>query len=81
MAPEASKNQGSTGGLGPTPFAQTYFHGTKADLKIGDLIEAGFTSNYGQQNRAKYIFLSATLVRQSGLLSLPWGKARGEFMQ
>lgn len=27
---------------GATPFAQTYFHGTKADLKAGDLIEVGF---------------------------------------
>ncbi|MDX5419602.1 MAG: NAD(+)--rifampin ADP-ribosyltransferase [Hymenobacteraceae bacterium] len=46
---------------GATPFAQTYFHGTKADLRIGDLIEPGFNSNYGQKNNAKYIFLSATL--------------------
>lgn len=43
-----------------TPFQQTYFHGTKADLKIGDLIVAGFNSNFGQ-TKAKYIFLSATL--------------------
>lgn len=48
-------------GQSPTPFAQTYFHGTKAELKIGDLIEPGFNSNYGQQKNAKYIFLSATL--------------------
>lgn len=45
----------------PTPFAQTYFHGTKADLKIGDLIAPGFNSNYGQQRNAKYIFLTSTL--------------------
>lgn len=44
-----------------TPFAQTYFHGTKADLEVGSLIEAGFNSNYGQRNHAKYIFLTATL--------------------
>jgi hypothetical protein len=44
-----------------TPFAQTYFHGTKADLNIGDLIEPGFNSNFGQQKNAKYIFLTATL--------------------
>ena len=44
-----------------SPFVQTYFHGTKADLKIGDLIEAGFNSNYGQNKNAKYIFLTATL--------------------
>lgn len=46
---------------GATPFAQTYFHGTKADLKIGDLIEPGYNSNYGQRKNAKYIFLTATL--------------------
>jgi hypothetical protein len=46
---------------GATPFVQTYFHGTKADLKVGDLIEVGFNSNYGQQKNAKYIFLTATL--------------------
>jgi len=46
---------------GATSFVQTYFHGTKADLKIGDLIEAGYNSNYGQQKNAKYIFLTATL--------------------
>ncbi|MFA6260153.1 MAG: NAD(+)--rifampin ADP-ribosyltransferase [Bacteroidia bacterium] len=43
------------------PFAQTYFHGTKADLKLGDLISVGINSNYGQQNQAKYIYLTATL--------------------
>jgi len=45
----------------PTPFSQTYFHGTKADLNIGDLIEVGLSSNYGQRKNAKYIFLTATL--------------------
>lgn len=48
-------------GLAPTPFAQTYFHGTKCDLKVGELIQVGFNSNYGQRKIAKYIFLSATL--------------------
>lgn len=46
---------------GATPFAQTYFHGTKAELKPGDLIEPGFNSNYGQRKNAKYIFLTSTL--------------------
>lgn len=44
-----------------TPFAQTFFHGTKADLHLGDLIEVGFNSNFGQRRHAKYIFLTATL--------------------
>lgn len=45
----------------PSPFAQTYFHGTKADLKIGDFIEVGLKSNYGQRKNARYIYLTATL--------------------
>ena len=44
-----------------SPFSQTYFHGTKADLKIGDFIEIGVTSNFGQKKSAKYIYLTATL--------------------
>lgn len=44
----------------PAPFAQTYFHGTKADLKIGDLIQAGFTSNY-EDRKLKHVYVAATL--------------------
>lgn len=48
-------------GNGAAPFAQSYFHGTKADLKIGDMITPGFNSNFGQRKNAKYVFASATL--------------------
>ena len=44
-----------------TPFTQTYFHGTKADLKLGDFIKPGYASNFGQRKKANYIFLSSTL--------------------
>lgn len=44
-----------------SPFVQTYYHGTKADLKLGDHIEVGLNSNYGQRKNAKYIYLTATL--------------------
>ena len=44
-----------------TPFVQTYFHGTKVDLALGDFIEVGLNSNYGQRNNAKYIYLTSTL--------------------
>jgi len=63
-------------GQSATPFAQTYFHGTKADLKIGDLIEAGFDSNYGQRKNAKYIFLSATLDAAIWGAELAFGEGR-----
>jgi hypothetical protein len=46
---------------GHSPFCQTYFHGTKADLKIGDFIEIGNSSNYGQNQKGKFIYLSSTL--------------------
>jgi hypothetical protein len=64
MAEEVLKKQFQqikADGQGSTPFAQTYFHGTKAELKIGELIEAGYNSNYGHRKNAKYIFLSSTL--------------------
>lgn len=59
-----------------SPFAQTYFHGTKADLKVGDLIEVGFNSNYGQRKNAKYIFLTATLDAAIWGAELAFGDGR-----
>jgi hypothetical protein len=44
-----------------TPFTQSYFHGTKADLKLGELLEVGYNSNFGKQSKAKYIYFTATL--------------------
>jgi hypothetical protein len=44
-----------------TPFVQTYLHGAKADLTLGDLVEPGYNSNFGKRNKAKYIYLTATL--------------------
>jgi hypothetical protein len=58
---ETNKSENKLNGPISSPFAQTYFHGTKADLKIGDFIAIGINSNYGQQNKAKYIYLTATL--------------------
>ncbi|MFN3302063.1 MAG: NAD(+)--rifampin ADP-ribosyltransferase, partial [Patescibacteria group bacterium] len=63
-------------GKGATPFAQTYFHGTKADLKVGDLIEVGYNSNYGQQKNAKYIFLTGTLDAAIWGAELAFGDGR-----
>ncbi|MEP0545946.1 MAG: NAD(+)--rifampin ADP-ribosyltransferase [Rhodothermales bacterium] len=59
-----------------TPFAQTYFHGTKADLRVGDLIEVGFASNFGQRNNAGYIFLTATLDAAIWGAELAFGDGR-----
>ncbi|MBO9547578.1 NAD(+)--rifampin ADP-ribosyltransferase [Caulobacter sp.] len=44
-----------------TPGAEPFYHGTKADLNLGDLIGAGYASNYGKRNLAKFVYLTATL--------------------
>jgi len=41
--------------------SQIFYHGTKAGLKQGDLIEPGFNSNYGKRKKASCIYLTATL--------------------
>lgn len=38
-----------------------FYHGTKANLEIGDLIEIGFSSNYGKGNKANFVYMTATL--------------------
>jgi len=40
---------------------RSLFHGTRAQLKHGDLIEAGYTSNYGKRLKAGYVYLTGTL--------------------
>jgi rifampin ADP-ribosylating transferase len=40
---------------------QLFYHGTRADLRTGDLIAPGFTSNYGSRRKANFVYLSATL--------------------
>lgn len=43
------------------PDSQTYYHGTKAELKVGELVRPGYNSNYGKRNQANFVYLSATL--------------------
>lgn len=41
--------------------SQKFYHGTKANLKQGDLIEPGLNSNYGKRKKASFVYLTATL--------------------
>lgn len=41
--------------------SQRFYHGTKTDLKPGDLIIPGYNSTYGKRKKAAYIYLTATL--------------------
>ena len=59
------------------PGTEILYHGTKADLKPGDLIGPGFRSNYGTRKEAKYVYLSATLEAATWGAELAWGEAPG----
>ena len=39
----------------------TFYHGTKASLKQGDLINPGYNSNYGSRKKANYVYFTATM--------------------
>jgi len=40
---------------------QRYYHGTRADMEPGDLIEPGYTSNFGSPKKANHVYLTATV--------------------
>ena len=46
-----------SGALDSGPF----FHGTKAHLEAGDLLERGYSSNFGARRTANFIYLTATI--------------------
>ena len=41
--------------------APPFYHGTRADLKPGDLIAPGHASNYGKRKQASWVYLTGTL--------------------
>jgi hypothetical protein len=41
--------------------SQQFYHGTRADLKPGDVIEPGHSSNFGMQNKSAYVYLTSSL--------------------
>ena len=57
--------------------SQRYYHGTKADLKPGDLIGPGYNSNYGTRKKAAYVYLTATLNAATWGAELAVGEGRG----
>lgn len=38
-----------------------FYHGTRADLQPGDLIAAGYSSNYGERKKGAFVYLTGTL--------------------
>jgi len=60
------------------PNAQTFYHGTKATLQPGDLMEPGFASNYGAGKQAAYIYLTATLDAATWAPNSRWATVPAE---
>src|SRR3954454_21868407 len=57
------------------PPGTTFYHGTKADLKVGDLVRPGFGSNFVER-ALKHTYFSATLDAAAWGAELPRGKGR-----
>jgi rifampin ADP-ribosylating transferase len=58
------------------PAGQIFYHGTKADLAVGDLIRPGFGSNFVERE-LKHIYFTATLDAAAWGAELARGEGRG----
>jgi rifampin ADP-ribosylating transferase len=58
------------------PAGTIFYHGTKADLKAGDLITPGFGSNFVERG-LKHIYFSAMLEAATWGAELAKGEGRG----
>jgi hypothetical protein len=58
------------------PVGTVFYHGTKANLEIGDLIGPGFESNFVERE-LKHVYFSATLDAATWGAELARGEGRG----
>jgi hypothetical protein len=70
---EGSERVAATDDLG----SQRFYHGTRADLKPGDLIEPGYASNFGKRKEASWVYLTATLDAATWGAELALGEGPG----
>jgi hypothetical protein len=55
---------------------QQFYHGTRADLQPGDLIAAGYVSNYGARKQAPWVYLTGTMDAAIWGAELAMGEGR-----
>ncbi|HSI18820.1 MAG TPA: NAD(+)--rifampin ADP-ribosyltransferase [Sphingomonas sp.] len=55
---------------------QIFYHGTRADLQPGDLIAAGYASNYGARKQAPWVYLTGTMDAAIWGAELAMGEGR-----
>lgn len=58
-----------------------FYHGTKADLKPGDLLVPGYSSNYGERKKANYVYMTATMDAAVWGAELAMGDGAGRIYQ
>jgi hypothetical protein len=58
-----------------------YFHGTKADLRPGDLLHPGYRSNFGEGKTANFVYLTGTLDAATWGAELSVGEGPGRIYQ
>ena len=56
---------------------EAFYHGTRVDLKPGDLIAPGYSSNYGKRKKANHVYLTATLDAATWGAELALGEGPG----
>ena len=56
--------------------ARTFYHGTKAELKPGDMLQGGYSSNYTER-RSSWIYFSETVFAATWGAELAKGRRPG----
>ncbi len=56
---------------------ETLYHGTKADLKVGDYLKPGYPSNYGARKIANFVYVTAIKDGAALAAELAVGEGRG----
>lgn len=59
-----------------TKFRSSFFHGTRADLKVGDLIAVGYNSNFGTRKPMSWVYFTGTLDAATWGAELAAGNGR-----
>ena len=58
-----------------------FYHGTKADLEIGDFLNPNYNSNYGSGEKANFVYMSATMNAAIWGAELAQGEGSGHIYQ
>lgn len=58
-----------------------FYHGTKVDFKVGDLLSPGYKSNYGEGKVANFVYFTATMDAAIWGAELATGDAPGRIYQ